>query len=68
MLKEDKNQNGKRTNEMNLTGNRARKQSKKRDKLQKVLEGTSQKKKFQNWNFSRISEQRHMVLLQGEAI
>jgi hypothetical protein len=44
MLKEDKNQNGKRNTETNLTGKKARKLSKKRDKiekLQKVPEGTS---------------------------
>jgi hypothetical protein len=44
MPKEDKNQNGKRHPEANLTGKKARKLSKKRakiDKLQKVLEGTS---------------------------
>jgi hypothetical protein len=42
--KEDKNQNGKKNNEMNLTGKKARKLSKKRDKiekLQKVPEGAS---------------------------
>jgi hypothetical protein len=40
----DKNQNGKRNTETKLTGKKARKISKKRDKikkLQKVLEGTS---------------------------
>jgi hypothetical protein len=44
MPKEDKNQNGKRNNEMKLTGKKARKLSKKREKiekLQKVPEGTS---------------------------
>jgi hypothetical protein len=44
---EDKNRNGKRTTEMKLTGRKARKLSKKRDKfenLQKVPEGTSQTK------------------------
>jgi hypothetical protein len=43
MLKEDTNQNGKQTTEMNISGKKARKQSKKRAKLQKVPEGTSQK-------------------------
>jgi hypothetical protein len=64
-LKEDKNQNGKRHTESKLTGKKARKLSKKRDKienLQKILEGTSQKEKLQNWNFVGISEHRYMVL------
>jgi hypothetical protein len=42
--KEDKNQNGKRNSKMKLTGNKDRKLSKKRakiEKLQKVPEGTS---------------------------
>jgi hypothetical protein len=58
MLREDKNQNGKRHTEMKLTGKKARKIIKKRDKiekLQKVLEGTSQKENFQNWSFVGIS-------------
>jgi hypothetical protein len=44
MPKEDKNQNGKRPTEMKLTGKKARKRSKKRDKidrLQKVPEETT---------------------------
>jgi hypothetical protein len=47
MSKDNKNQNGKRTTKMKLTGRKARKLSKKRDKfekLQKVPEGTSQTK------------------------
>jgi hypothetical protein len=54
MPKEDKIQNGKRNTEMKLTGNKARKLSKKRakiEKLQKVQEGTLQKEIFQNWSF-----------------
>jgi hypothetical protein len=69
--KEDKNRNGKRNSEMKLTGNKARKLSKKRDKiekLQKVPEETSQKKNLQNWSFVGISEQRHMALRHDEAI
>jgi hypothetical protein len=69
--KKDKNQNGKMNTETNLTRKKARKLSKKRakiDKLQKVLEGTSQKENLQNWSFARIIEQRHMTLLHGEAI
>jgi hypothetical protein len=44
MLREDKNQNGKRHTKMKLTRKKARKLSKKRakiEKLQKVPEGTS---------------------------
>jgi hypothetical protein len=51
MPKEDKNQNGKRNNEMKLTENKARNLSKKKsniEKLQKVPEGTSQKENLQN--------------------
>jgi hypothetical protein len=46
MPKENKNQNGKRTTEMNLTRKKDRKLSKKKvkiEKLQQVPEGTSQK-------------------------
>jgi hypothetical protein len=71
MSNEDKNQNGKRHTEMKLTGKKARKLSKKRakiEKLQKFPEGTSQEGNLQNWNFVRISEQRHMALHHGEAI
>jgi hypothetical protein len=69
--KEDKNQNGKRNTEMKLTGKKARKLSKKRakiDKLQKALEGTSQKEELKNWSFAWLSEQRHMALHHDEAI
>jgi hypothetical protein len=58
-------------NKIKLTGNKYRKISKKRakiDKLQKVPEGTSQKENLQNWSFTEITEQRHMALHQGEAI
>ena len=60
MPKEDMNQNGKRPTETKLTGNKARKLSKKRakiDNLQKVPEETLQKKNLQNWSFDGISEQ-----------
>jgi hypothetical protein len=69
--KEDKNWNGKRNSETKLTRKKARKLSKKRDKiekLQKVPEGTSQKENLHNWNFVGISEQRHMALHHGEVI
>jgi hypothetical protein len=71
MPKGDKNQNGKRNTEMKITGKKARKLSKKREKiekLQKVPEGTSQKEGLQNWNFVGISEQRNMALHHGEEI
>jgi len=71
MPKEDKNQNGKRNNEMKITREKARKLNKKREmieNLQKVPEGTLQKKNFQNRNFVRISEHRHMAFFHGEAI
>jgi hypothetical protein len=71
MPKKGKNQNVKRHTETKLTGKKDRNLSKKRskiDKLQKVLEGTSQKENFQNWSFVGISEQRHMTLHHGEAI
>jgi hypothetical protein len=71
MPRGDKNRNGKRNIETKLTGKKARNLSKKRatiEKLQKVLEGTSQKENLQNWNFVGISEQCHMALRHGEAI
>jgi hypothetical protein len=67
----DKNQNGKRNTETKLTGKKARKLSKKRDKiekLQKVLEGTSLREKLQNWSFVGITKQHHMPLRSGESI
>jgi hypothetical protein len=66
MLRGDKNQNGKRN-----TRKKARKLSKKRDKIEKlhkVPEKTSQKENLKNWNFVRISEQCHMALRHGEEI
>jgi hypothetical protein len=71
MLKEYKNQNGKRHTKSKLTRKKDRKIIKKRDKiekLQKIPEGTSKKENLQNWKFVGISEQQHMVLRQGEAI
>jgi hypothetical protein len=43
VLKDDKNRNGKETTETRLTRKKARKISKKRDKLRNILEGASQK-------------------------
>jgi hypothetical protein len=71
MLKEDRNQNEKRQTELKITGKKARKISKKRDKiekLQKAPEGASQKENLQNGSFVGISEQRHRSLRRGEAI
>jgi hypothetical protein len=69
--KENKNQNGKRTTEMKLTGKKAMKLSKKKaniEKLQWIPEGTSQKETLQNRNFVEISEHQHGSLHHGEAI
>jgi hypothetical protein len=71
MPKGDKNQNGKRNIETNITGKKAIKFSKKRAKiknLQKVPEGTSQKEVLQNWNFVEMSEQHNTTLFHGEEI
>jgi hypothetical protein len=71
MLREDKNQNGKRHIKTKLTGKKDRKLSQKRDKMEKlskVLEGTTQKENLQNWSFVGISKQRHMELRHDEAI
>jgi hypothetical protein len=57
--------------ETKLTGKKARKLRKKRantERLQEVLEETSQKEKLQNWSFVEISELRHRVLHHDEAI
>jgi hypothetical protein len=69
--KENRNQDGKRTTEMKLTGKKARKLSKKRtkiEKLQKIPDRTSQKENLQNGIFVEISEQRPMALHHDEAI
>jgi hypothetical protein len=66
--KENRNQNGKRTTETKLTGKKARKLNKKREKLQEIPDGTSQKETSQNLSFAEISEQRHGSLRHGEAI
>jgi hypothetical protein len=54
----DKNQNGKKNTEMQITWKKARKLSKKKaklEKLQEVPKNTSQKEGLQNLNFTRIS-------------
>jgi hypothetical protein len=56
---------------MKLTGNKARKLRKKRantERLQAVLEETSQKENLQNLSFAGMSEQPHMALCHNEAI
>jgi hypothetical protein len=71
MPRGDKNQNGKKNNKMKIIGKKARKLSKKKEsikKLQKILEGNSQKENLQNWNFIGISEKRYMALHHGEEI
>jgi hypothetical protein len=57
--KEEKNQNEKSITETKLTGKKARKIRKKRantERLQEVLEETSQKEKLQNWSLAEIPE------------
>jgi hypothetical protein len=71
MPRRDKNKNGKRNPETQITGKKARKLSKKKaklEKLQEVPKRTSQKESLQNWNFVRISEQRRLALHHDEAI
>jgi hypothetical protein len=71
MSREDKTQNGKRMIETKLTRKKARKLSNKRakiEKLQKVLEETSEKEKSQELSLAEISEQRHLALRHGVAI
>jgi hypothetical protein len=58
MPKEDKNQNGKRNIETKIMGKKARKLSKKREKIEKlqnVPKRSSQKEYLKNWNFVEIS-------------
>jgi hypothetical protein len=71
MLREDKNKNGKRNPETQITGKKARNLSKKKEKLgklQEVPERTSQKESLQNFNIARIAEQCRLELHHGEAI
>jgi hypothetical protein len=65
MLRKDKNKNGKRNPETQITGKKARKLSKKKAKLEKqreILEKTSQEEDLQNLNFTGITEPRRMGL------
>jgi hypothetical protein len=71
MLREDKNNNGKRNPVTQITGKKARKLSKKKaklEKLQEVPERTSQKEGLQNLNFVGISEQCRLALFHDGAI
>jgi hypothetical protein len=71
MLREDKNKNGKRNPETQITEKKARKLSKKKAKLeilQEVPEKTLQKAGLQNLNLTGIAEPRRMTLHHGEAI
>jgi hypothetical protein len=71
MPRGDKNDNGKRKLVIQIIGKKARKLSKKREKLEKlqeVPENTSQKKGFQNSNFTGISVQHRLALHHDEAI
>jgi hypothetical protein len=66
----DKNDNGKRKLVIQIIGKKARKISKKREKLEKlqVSENTLQKKDFQNSNFVGISVQHRLTLSHEETI
>jgi hypothetical protein len=69
MPRGDKNDNGKRKPVIQITRKKARKLSKKREKLEKLQEvpaKTSQKEGFQNLNFSRISVQKRLALCHDE--
>jgi hypothetical protein len=71
LLGEDKNKNGKRNPETQITGKKARKLSKKKaklEKLQEVPEKTSQETDLQNLNLAGIAEPRRMGLRHDEAI
>jgi hypothetical protein len=71
MIRENKNKNGKRNPETQITGKKVRKLSKKKaklEKLQEVLGMTSQKEGLQNLNLVRIAEPRRMALFHSESI
>jgi hypothetical protein len=68
---ENKNTNGKRNPETQITGKKARKLNKKKAKLEKlweVLEKTSQEIDLQNLNLARIAEPRRMELRHNKDI
>jgi hypothetical protein len=71
MLRENKNKNGKKNPETQITGKKARRLSKKKaklEKLQEVLVKTSQKAGLQNLNLTGISEQQRMEFHHDESI
>jgi hypothetical protein len=71
MPRGDKNNNGKRKTMIQITGKKARKLSKKREKLEKLQEvpgKTSQKEGFHNLNSIGISVQRRLTLHHDEEI
>jgi hypothetical protein len=71
MLREDKNTNGKRNLETQITGKKARKLSKKKENLERLQEvpvKTSQEVGLQKLNITGIVEQRRMELHHDEAI
>jgi hypothetical protein len=71
MLRENKNENGKMNPKTQITGNKERKISKKKEKLEKlqeVPEKTSQKACLQNLNLVEIVEQHRLELHHDEAI
>ena len=71
MSRGDKNMNGKRNLETQITGKKARNLDKKKaklEKLQEVQERTSQKEDLQNLNLPGIAEQHRLTLHHGEAI
>jgi hypothetical protein len=71
MPRGDKNDNGKRKPVTQISGKKDRKFNKKKsnlEKLQEVLERTSQKEGLHNWNFVGISEQCRLELLHEKSI
>jgi hypothetical protein len=71
MLREDKDKNGKRNLETQITGKKARKLSKKKvklEKLQNVPEKTLQEADLQNLKIFVITKPRRTILHHDEAI
>jgi hypothetical protein len=71
MLRTSNNKNGKRNPVAYITGKKARKLSKKKEKLEKLQEvpkKTSKKEGLQNWNLTKIAEQHRLTLRHDEAI
>jgi hypothetical protein len=71
MLREDKNKNGKRNPETQITGKNARNLNRKKSKLQEAIENrrkTLQETDLQNLNPTVIAEPCRMEVRHGEAI